>query len=437
MKIKSTELEAAPSFHMDPVGNVFYYGGGVYRGIREPYADFHHKLLEADFYSDLMDAGLVETWVSDLEVDGYGLVLQHKRIEFESVWSEWCSWMIQDATLLMVRLNLALAKRGLIANDIKPGNVLFDYSRPVWIDFGSIVPLESIDPRNWLRRFWQTSLFPIWLLSKRRHAIARLIYGEIPQRGLQISILRRPFRWFPLRYWRLASQLDQVSIVYVLEQLVEYISKLEIPPRASGWINYRQGGMPPIDAPDGFSIKQRTVFELLGRFPPSRVLDMGCNKGWYAELAQSLGHQVVGFDVDDETICNVYRRVQEGRLSILPLLADFAWPRPEYGLGLGGRNAYERLGCDITLAMALVHHLVFSQHLRFETIAWIISNYTKRTALVDFPPEEGDITVSKWMRPGYEWYTLENFVTAMKRHFPNIALYESEPAPRRLLVCTK
>jgi SAM-dependent methyltransferase len=436
MKVPRTDITPAPTFYTDPVGSVFYSGDEVFRRIRPSYENFYRRLIAAEFFPELLKAGLIDTEISDFALEGSPLVLKHRKIDFESVWGEWCSAMIKDATILMLKLSLALARRGLFIDDIKPGNVLFDRGRPVWIDFGAVVPFESINPRQWLRRFWQTSLFPLWLMSKRIHKWGRLIYREVPGRGLQNVIARRPFRWFPLRYRALLLKHGRGNLVKIVEGLLTYVAELEVEPHSGGWIEYREGRMPSISEPDKFNAKQKNVYRVLKRLSPGTLLDMGCNKGWYAQLAASLGYRVVAFDTDDETICHLYRVVKADELRILPLVIDFAWPTPNFGLGLGGRNAFERLQCDVTLGLALVHHLVFREGLKFETIAWILDRFTKSCAIVDFPPKD-DITVSKWIRAGFEWYTLENFTEALRHYFPSIAIYESDPTPRQLLVCRR
>lgn len=436
LKIRWTDVTPAPSFHRDPAGSVFYYEGEVYRRIRTPYENLYRGLVTAGFFSELLETGLIDTEISHLVLDGFPLVLKHRKIDFESVWGEWCSWMIKDATVLMLRLNLALARHGFFLNDIKPGNILFDYGRPVWIDFGSIVPLQSINSRHWLRRFWQTSLLPLWLMSKGMHKLGRLIYREVPNQGVQSAIAHRPLRWLPPYYHWLLSRYGRRNLIPILEHLLSYVIELDVKPQSGGWIKYREGRMPLVTEPAHFNRKQKNVYQILKELPRGTLMDMGCNKGWYGQLAAFLGYRVVAFDTDDETVCHLYQAVKTTHVRVLPLLMDFAWPTPSFGLGLGGRDAFERLRCDVTLGLALIHHLVFRNDLRFETIAWILDRFTKRCAIVDFPPKD-DVTVSKWIRAGFDWYTLQNLVEALGEYFPNITTYESDPAPRQLLVCRK
>src|SRR6202034_284032 len=51
------------------------------------------------------------------------------------------------------------------------------------------------------------------------------------------------------------------------------------------------------------------ILEVLGRIPPSRVLDLGCSSGLLSEQMRKLGHTVVGLDVEAHE--GVHSRVDE------------------------------------------------------------------------------------------------------------------------------
>jgi hypothetical protein len=421
---------------VDPAGPVFYLNGSIFRAVSQPYAGLYRRILSDRSVEDLFRSGLVETSVADIELDGYDLVLQHKRVEFPSVWSEWCSLMIREATLFICKLNLELANRGLFTKDTQPGNVLFDYTRPVWVDFGSIVELESVKFRTWLRSFWNQSVRPLWLMSKGRHRLGRALYTEVEGRGmLRDWSSKWPFRMLPVSVTKIYKRSKRRRVEESLEALMEYLSTLKLEPTPSFWSGYGQGGMPPVEEPETFKGKNLAVYNALKSVPPGTLLDMACNKGWYARLAVSLGHRCVAFDLDDGSVCRLFEDARSKSLPILPLLMDFTWPTPPYGIALRNSSAIDRLKCDNTLALAIVHHLVFKKGLSFEAIADTISLFTKKIAIVEFVPPE-DRYVAGWMRPEHSWYRLDRFMWVLKRHFSEITVCE-EPSGRKLLICRK
>ena len=435
MRLKLSEIEFDTGSVVDPAGFVFHHDGRVFRAISAPSADLYRELLTSTFMGDLFTAGLVDTWIADVELDGFELIVEHRKVPVLSCWTEWCSTMIQDATATVCRLNLELAKHGLVTKDVQPGNVQFIDGRPVWIDFGSIVPIESHGTFRF-DQFRYHSLLPLWLLSKGRFGLGRAIYKEVGAGYLKRLSTRRPIRWIPLHYTLIRRRAPSVGPVAALQKLLEFIEELPIVPARTTWTDYGQAGMPPVGELDQFSEKPQAVSGLLGGLAPGTLLDVGGNKGWYAELGASMGYRVVSFDTDDASVCGLYQRVQAKRLPILPLVLDFLYPTPPYSIGLGKPSASERLRSDVTLVLALVHHLVFKQGLHFEPIARVISEYTRKHAIIEFPPSE-DRYVKEWIQPTHQWYTLDNFVTTLRRHFASIEIFESWPLPRKLILCSR
>ena len=62
---------------VDPAGQVFLLDSAVYRAISQPYVSLYRQLVEGKYIAGLFKAVLVETWVSDIELDGYGLGVSH------------------------------------------------------------------------------------------------------------------------------------------------------------------------------------------------------------------------------------------------------------------------------------------------------------------------------------------------------------------------
>lgn len=429
------EVEFDQGSVMDPAGKVFHYEGRVFRAISPEFETIYLEFLQADFLQNIFDAGLVKSWKSDLELEGFGLIVEHQKITTLSKWTEWSSSMIQDATAMVCRLNAALSQYGYITKDIQPGNVQFENGLPLWIDFGSIVPLKQSHNFCWTE-FRCHSLFPLWLMSKKRFGLSRAIFGEVGIGYWKSQTSRRFIRAIPFKYRQLERKVLKDGIVTTLQNLQKYVETLTVEPKGGFWTDYGQGGMPPVDRPELFEEKAAAVYKLLQQIPPGSLLDVAANKGWHAELATSMGHSVTAFDLDDASICKLHKKIKEENLPILPLVMNFLYPTPAYSIGLGKADAFSRLRSDTVLVLALIHHLVFKQNIFFEPIIEIISSYTKKQAIIEFIPKD-DQYVSEWFNPTYSWYTLDNFIGVLKRHFRKIDVEDSFPYPRKLLLCTK
>lgn len=437
MQLKLDDVVFDPGSVVDPAGKVFHHDGRVFRAITREYASTYRMLLAAPYTRDLFNAGLIETWVSDFSIEGYELVLEHRRVPTLSSWVEWCSEMTKDAALMVLRLNQELLKHGFCTKDIQPGNVQFVDGKPYWIDFGSVAPVSSVPPPRFrfdeFRYHW---LLPLWMMSKGWHGLGRQFFAEIAEGYWKSHANRKPYRWIPYWYPLMKGPARRGDWQASLDRVIARIEGLHVDPRRGEWTDYGQGGMPPVDRPDLFREKALAVYRLLQKLPPGTVLDCGGNKGWHAELAAHMGHRVTSFDTDDASVCYLYQRVKERKLPILPLVMDFLRPTPPFSVALGKPSAFDRLRSDIVLALALVHHMVFSCNVTFEPIASILSQYSRRCVIVEFPPADDQLVRGRWSRQP-DWYTLDKFVDVLRPHFANIETYDSWPAPRKLLFCTK
>src|SRR5215469_9973729 len=98
MKLDRSEVDFHPRSGLDWSGRVFWWKGGLYRAIKSERVSFYEQLLSAGFIRDLVQRQLlIDTELTDLELDGYGLVLRHRTVPFVSYCYEWCGEMLKTA----------------------------------------------------------------------------------------------------------------------------------------------------------------------------------------------------------------------------------------------------------------------------------------------------------------------------------------------------
>jgi hypothetical protein len=98
--------------------------------------------------------------------------------------------------------------------------------------------------------------------------------------------------------------------------------------------------------------------------------------------------------------------------------------------------ANERLQADLVLALALVHHLVFSYRFEFQAIVAALAAFTRRALLVEFVPPD-DEHVGRWRPETRPWYALAGFEAALRAEFARVDVFPSHPEPRVLLLCSR
>ena len=443
-KIPFNEISFEPASMIDGTGRVFWWNGQIYRAIKHEHTEFYRGLFEKRNIQSLFNKGLVQTKIAPLSLDGYGLVLKHQRIPVTSYCMEWCSEMLRDAALLVCDLSIDLHEKGLTLKDAHPWNILFDTGQPVFVDWGSIGSIEQ--QREWpYLEFRDRFIFPLYLMSAGGSRIARMFMFDTVNRPRRDDVFKLLLGRIPFITWlryllddRRHMQMRFKADASFFESLRRTVESIPAGAETTEWTEY--------EGPDekGFSyqpsaewpVKIRNVYELLQRVRPETVLDVGCNRGWFSELAVRQGSQVIAIDIDEPSITTLYRYVRATGSSILPLVMDICCPTPQHGLAHAYPAAQDRLKADMVVALALTHHLVFKRGLTFEAIASKLDIFAKRWLVVEFVPPD-DRYVSKWMNEQFSWYCLDNFIKSLKGLFSRVDVLQSSPPPRLLLFCER
>jgi hypothetical protein len=444
MRIPPEEVAFDPASVLDPNGRVFWWRGNVYRAITGKGAGLLRTLLESGAFGRLIDAGVIGTEMTSLSLDGYDLVLSHDTIRFRAYPFEWCDEMLKDAALLTCDVNLALASMGLSTQDAHCWNVLFDGPIPKFVDVGSIVAggRDPASEAGWYGQFRDFFLYPLHLMSAGQGDRARGLLADVNE----LVSRQKIERLLPMgrrAQGRLEGYLGKPSRsrswTSFLERLRRSVENVQFPETATEWSGYYDTEFPSFAPGEDWTLKHRAVFDLLQRLQPSSVVDVGSNRGWYAQLAASMGIPVVAFDADEMCVKSLYGDASKGKLPVLPLVMDMCSPS-ESRTGSAHGDFYpaarDRLKGDLALGLAMVHHLVFKQGLGFREIVEKLAAFAGRWLLVEFVPPT-DSYVSEWYSDRFSWYSTENFVAALRERFSRIELFDSFPAPRQLLLCER
>src|SRR5277367_2156819 len=197
----------------DPAGSLRIHGEQVLRTIHPHYAAESLRFLQSDLARRWTEEGrLVASQVLSAEAD-QPLLLEHPRVFFPSYPWEWTPSQWVAAGELTLELCSQLLREGWILKDATPLNILFEGSRPVFVDLLSI---ERRDPQSclWLAygQFARTFLLPLaaykhlgWPLAATLHRRDGYEPGDLYP---LLSTLKR---------WR-APLRSLVTLPYLLEK---------------------------------------------------------------------------------------------------------------------------------------------------------------------------------------------------------------------------
>lgn len=469
-QIPSPEVSFHPHSYGDPAGRLFQWNGQLYRGISSEWAPFFRRLLQDGVIQRLVDRGLlIETELTSLILDGYGMVVRHRCVPFASYPNEWCAAMFKDAALTYIELVTELAPHGLSLKDTHPWNILFDAWKPLYVDLTSIIPTTTDSMYFAYDKFRRYYLYPLVLMSIGQERIVRcllpdyegitksdfLILGQgcafsapvLSRRSRLTTVLRRqasnplgrvlkrtlrPVRsLFDKRSHGPKSRLD------FLAQVRREVESITLPSFESEPSEGNGNSTLSLSPQNTWTAKQQNLCKILTELRPNSVLDIGSNSGWYSKLAALLGSRVVSFDTDAAHVTRLYYYARDKKLLILPLIMDFTDPTPARGLSSHySIAAIERFQCDLVLALSLLHHVVFKRHLNFDQIVDGLSLFSKRWLIVEFTLRE-DPRIYGWRLDKFSWYTLDNFIDTLRRRFRSVSIIPSQPEPHVLLLCEK
>jgi SAM-dependent methyltransferase len=458
-----------PGSFRDPDSAVFTADGKVLRGLSGRAADDYERLSGTSFFPRLVGSGqIVRTAVHEGDAPPsprgapWTRVLEHERVPVVSYPYEWPFAMLREAASLQLDVLIAALGEGISLKDGTAYNVQFFGSRPTFIDIGSFEPASG--PWPGYRQFCQTMLFPLMVQAHLGVPFQPLLRGSIDgltpsQVAGMFSGLRR-FRKGVVRNVTLHSVLER-RVTTASEQvkselkdsgfsadlakataknLAKLVSGLEVARRGSTWSDYRDTcSYSDADA----EAKQAFVRSAIAGGDAGLVLDLGANDGVYSLLAAEQADYVVAVDGDEMVIDRLYRRLRaERNENVLPLVMNLVDPSGGVGWRNRERAAFaDRVRPDVTLALALVHHLAIAANVPLpEVVSWLRSFGGR--LVVEFVHVD-DVQVQRllankpaglfddYRREAFEALLAEQFLVHEQQSLPggSRTLYLAEPKP--------
>jgi hypothetical protein len=395
----------------DPAGRLFWWDGELYRGVRSSHADFVRDIVETVLPSLSARRLVPETILTGLATEGFELVLRHEQIPLAAYPTEWCPAMLRGAALLYLDLVLELAPRGLGIKDMNPWNIVFDGTRPLFVDVMSIAPLAECRTSFTEERFRRHYVDPLRLMVDGHSGLARALlpdYGGVdPTTFAQIERSRRP----RLRRNRV---LEPEGLARVLMREVEALR----PPTSSLTVT----GDPSLD-------------DLLFELRPESVLELRTATGAAAAAAARRGSRAIGFFESDGPANSVFADASADALWLLPLVVDFTKATPAVGLfDHFAISAVDRLSCELVVAGDAVRYAVVDRLLPFEHIVEALAAFSMRYAVAALPAVN-ELPAHALARA--PWYGVSAFADALRVRFAEVTPLAAAPTEAGRFLCRK
>lgn len=457
-----------PGSYRDRDGRVFYdRGGGICRVLSDRALSEWEAVSRTQFFQTAMREGRVvhservEPVAENGQsaIPGWAGVLAHARIPFVSYPYEWTFGMLKDAALLHLELLDAALVEDISLKDGTAYNIQWLGPRPVFIDVASFERLSPGQPWAGYRQFCQTFLFPLLLQAYRNVPFHPWLRGRLdgisPRECRNLMSLRDVFRRGVPAHVLLHAWLDgrhatkPIDVAQALPaagfgkelirrnvaSLARLIRGLHWNPPESTWSNYAEANS---YAAADRRHKEEFVREVVQSQRWKLVWDLGCNTGNYSRIAAEYADGVVAFDADHLAVERLYRSLKGDSGSraakILPLVTSVV----DAAGGQGWRSA-ERKGIvdrgrpDLTLCLALVHHLVIGCGVPMpELIEWLAE--LKTNLVIEFVSKDDPMVrrLLNGRRDNYSDYEAGFFERLLQKHFQVVRSKTLESRTRTL-----
>lgn len=386
-------LQVIPSSFRDKSGQVFQYEGQIVRTVDVLYRQDYDLLMSSGLYRELASQGyLVEHQENGQLKKNFPSaniykVLKPKVIPHISYPYEWCFSALKEAALLTLDIQKTAIKYGMTLKDASAYNIQFSGVAPVFIDTLSFRRLGKNQPWVAYRQFCQHFLLPLSLMAYRDLRLNFLLKNHLDGIPLDLGVKLLPLKaafnfhlFINLHLQRFFGKMvrsevngkekaavGKAGLEGIIDSLINAVSSLKLSENKSTWSNYYE-----MKEMNDYSLeKGELVNQWLALIKPEGVIDLGGNIGTYSRLAAKRAKSVVSTDFDCLSVERNYQICRKERISnILPLIIDLVNPSPGIGWRNQERLPFERrFRGDTVMALALIHHLYFSNNLPFDYLA--------------------------------------------------------------------
>lgn len=458
MRTKNNTHEA--SFR-DPSGYMFHDGDALRRVINPIYFPQYKKLKESGFFKTLIKQGMLiphtETSVADDKI-----TITPEHIPFITNPYEWSFEQFKHAALHTLKLQKYALSKGFILKDASAYNVTFHKGKPVFIDTLSFDFYEEGTPWRAYKQFITHFFGPLVLAKYHGTEIFKMLQTHIDGIPVKLiaSLLPGKTKLSATIHTNIhllakmeskhsedykaetkVAKLSKKSQSNILESLFNFIKKLELS-ETSEWGNYYDKTNYETAAFEG---KKKLIREWVTPLNPQRLIDVGGNDGTFARTVLDKVPDVLVTDIDSNAVDYNYKQLQENNeTNMLPFVCDVLQPAPGIGFNNTERNSLiDRLRDykpDITMALALIHHITLSGNVPFEKSAKFFAKFSG-TLIIEFPKREDSWVESLLVRKRefinhFDFYNETDFETGYTQFF-TIEKKEIVPGTKRVLYLMK
>jgi ribosomal protein L11 methylase PrmA len=445
----------------DPSGYMFHDGPVLRRAVNPIYFPQYQKLKESGFFTTLIDKGLLIAH-EETSVRKDQIIITPEKIPFITNPYEWSFEQFKHAALHTLKLQKYALSKGFILKDASAYNVTFHKGKPIFIDTLSFDFYEEGTPWRAYKQFITHFFGPLVLAKYHGTEIfkmmqthidgipVKLIAAMLPQKTKLSSTLFTNIHLLAkmeskhkedYKAETKIAKLSRKAQNNILDSLFNYIKNLKLN-EATEWGDYYTKTNYEAAA---FDAKKELIKDWTAALNPQRLIDIGGNDGTFARTVLDKVPHVIVTDIDSNSVDHNYRQVQKNKeINMLPFVCDMLQPAPGIGFNNTERaSLIERLEDyepDLTLALALIHHITLSGNVPFVKSAEFFAKFSKNL-IIEFPKRDDSWAESLLVRKRefinhFDFYNEAGFEAGFKQYF-TLEKKETVAGTKRILYLFK
>lgn len=430
-------IDIESSSFRDRDGFIFYKNGSIYRAIQPAYKNTWDLLTASSFFNDLIKENKTVSFTEEAGTSlfpGAYKILNVQKIPFVSYPVEWTFAQLKKAALLTLSIQKKALQHNFTLKDASAYNIQFIGNKAIFIDTLSFDQYKNGEPWHAYKQFCQHFLGPLLLCHYGLAETKSLFLTYIDGIPLNISSALLPLksRFNLLAYTHIhlharfekkhAAQTESKKTLSIskarsltlIEHLEQGIKSLEVKKTATNWTDYYESFS---YSANGYAVKKAFIEKHAAALKNDLCVDLGANTGEFSELVSKHFNYVMACDNDAEVVSAIQLKKIK---NLLPLHVDLTNPTPAFGWNSTERQSFiERIKkADLTLALALVHHLCIGNNVPLAQLAGFFAD-TFKYLIIEFVPKT-DVQVKKLLvtkKDIFDDYTSANFKLAFSKYF--------------------
>jgi len=443
----------------DPSGSIFIDEGIVKRVINPIYFKQYNALKSSNFFDKLFKNELLVKH-EELVVNDSEIVIQPDQIPFITYPYEWSFNQYKEAALLTLKLQKFALENNFILKDATAFNVTFHKGKALFIDTLSFDFYIKNTPWRAYKQFVTHFLGPLLLAHYNGSQALKLMSNFMD--GIPVKMLSTmlPFKTklSPFLYSNVhllakfedkhnedykgeakASTLSKKGQLNIIESLYGFIKKLELKEYSEWGAYYDKTNY----SNDAFQQKSKIINNWISSLQVKTAIDVGGNDGTFVRRIESNLDQALVCDIDNNAVDYNYKQVKLNKEQFMtPFVLDVLNPSGAIGFNNKERFSFlkriKEFAPDISLALAVIHHMTLSGNITFDMSASFFASFSKYL-IIEFPKREDSwverlLNTKGEFKDHFDFYNLTNFIEGYANYFDIVEQIEIEDSKRVLFL---